>query len=148
MKTKRKRHDMHIPEGQHSKLGCLWQSEICRGRSQTPAPLERWGPGPHDASDPNEPPSAFCSIGTRTRGVGKHVHTGAESRCQPGRAVLTLTSWGWAGRTPPGAWAGWEVGWHRTEASAWVRWWPASGRRQAQEDPSTWRDKTSRKNTV
>lgn len=65
---KTKHYHMYIPEGQHSKLDCLWQSEICRGHSQTPAPLERSDPGLHDASDPNEPPSAFCSNGTKTQG--------------------------------------------------------------------------------
>lgn len=154
---KTKHYHMYIPEGQHSKLDCLWQSEICRGHSQTPAPLEHSDPALHDAFDPNEPPSAFCSIGTKTQGgvkerkknkkVGKCANMESE-QTSPVQAVLTLTSWGWAGRTPPGVWAGWEVGWRRTEASASVRWWPASGPRRVRVDPSTWETRQARTNTV
>ena len=53
-------------------------------------------------------------------------------------AGLTVTSSGWAGRTPPGVWAGWEVGWRQTAAGASVRWWPASNPQRAPVDPSTW----------
>ncbi len=53
-------------------------------------------------------------------------------------AVLTSTSWGWAGRTPPGVWAGSGVGWRQTGASALVRWWPTSGHQPGLANPSTW----------